>query len=453
LEIHGKFMPKPAPNEIISVSELNRQARFLLESRLNEVWLEGEISNLATPGSGHIYFSLKDRDAQVRCAMFRGANRKLRFRPENGMAVLIYAKVSIYEARGEYQLVASHMEEAGEGLLRRQFEELKNRLAAEGLFSEEHKKELPTLPDSIGVVTSPSGAAVRDILHILQRRFPGVPVTIYPTAVQGEPAAAQIAAAIEQADGRCDVLIVARGGGSLEDLWSFNEEIVARAIYNASIPVISGVGHETDFTIADLVADVRAPTPSGAAEIAVPDRGEYQRHLRQLSNRLQNSVDSTLERIAVIHRQTDHRLNRCSPEALLLQRSQRLDELSRRLQSGLKDNAGRATLRLNALLTKLRDQSPAIRVQNYRQRLTVAAISLNTTAKGRLDKGQQRLALAAARLNTVSPLATLERGYAIVADESDAIINDVSKLKPGQNVTTRLSNGSYSGTVTSIKKN
>ncbi|MDG1462960.1 MAG: exodeoxyribonuclease VII large subunit, partial [Gammaproteobacteria bacterium] len=218
-------MRQPPANEVISVSELNRQARSLLESGLQQVWLEAEISNLASPASGHIYFSLKDKTAQVRCAMFKGSNRQLRFKPENGMAVLVHAKVSIYEARGEYQLVADHMEEAGEGQLRRQFEELKARLDAEGLFSEEQKKTLPEIPSNIGIVTSPSGAAVRDILHILKRRFPTIPVTIYPTAVQGDAAIMQIAKAIAMADEHSDLIILARGGGSLEDLWAFNEEV------------------------------------------------------------------------------------------------------------------------------------------------------------------------------------------------------------------------------------
>src|SRR3990167_3374727 len=262
--------------EIYTVSELNADARALLEGTFDRLWIEGEISNFVAPGSGHWYFSLKDANAQVRCALFKGSQRKINFTPKNGMHVLLRAGVSLYEARGEFQLIADFMEERGEGKLRRAFEILKKKLETAGWFSEEHKKEITEYPQCIGVVTSPTGAAIRDILHVLKRRYPCVPVIIYPTLEQGETAAPAIAKAIHLANQRkeCDVLIVARGGGSLEDLWPFNEEVTAKAIYESKLPIISGVGHEIDFTIADFVADVRAPTPSAAAEIAVPDRTE-----------------------------------------------------------------------------------------------------------------------------------------------------------------------------------
>ena len=263
--------------EVYTVSSLNREARRIIEGQLGVVWVEGEISGLARPGSGHLYWRMKDESAQLRCAMFRSQNRLLNFRPGDGQHVLARGRVSIYEPRGEYQLVVEYLEEVGEGLLRRRFEELKRKLATEGLFDAERKRDKPELPRRIGVVTSPSGAAVRDIVTVLARRFPAIPVLIYPTAVQGTGAAAEIASALELADhrGECDLLILARGGGSLEDLWSFNEEAVARAMAAVSIPIISGVGHEIDFTIADFVADVRAPTPSGAAELAVPDQAQW----------------------------------------------------------------------------------------------------------------------------------------------------------------------------------
>ena len=251
---------------VYSVSELNQTIRGLLESEFPLIWVEGEISNLAQPSSGHMYFSLKDESAQVRCAMFRGRNQFLRFTPENGQKVVIRARVSLYEARGEFQLIAEHMEDAGAGALQRAFEELKARLAAEGLFDESLKQDIPELPTRIGVITSPTGAAIRDVLSVLQRRFPAIPVLVYPVPVQGDGAAEKIVATLQLASKRkdCDVLLLVRGGGSLEDLWSFNEEIVARAIVASEIPVVCGVGHEVDFTIADFAADVRAPTPSAA---------------------------------------------------------------------------------------------------------------------------------------------------------------------------------------------
>jgi exodeoxyribonuclease VII large subunit len=272
----------------ISVSELNRQVKALLEQGLAKLWVEGEISNLARPPSGHLYFSLKDESSQIRCAWFRQRQRGPTINLENGDQVLVFGRVSIYEARGDYQLIVEQLEDAGEGELRRRFEALKKKLSAEGLFDEEAKQDLPGLPGRIGVVTSPSGAAIRDIITVLNRRFPSIPVLIYPTLVQGETAATLIADAIATAVTRdeCDVLIVARGGGSLEDLWSFNEEIVARAIYECPIPVVSAVGHEVDFTIADFVADVRAPTPSGAAELVVPDQAEWLRSLNATAGRI-----------------------------------------------------------------------------------------------------------------------------------------------------------------------
>ncbi|HHA18093.1 MAG TPA: exodeoxyribonuclease VII large subunit, partial [Methylophaga sp.] len=274
--------------DIYAVSRLVREARVALEGSFPLLWVEGEISNLAMPASGHIYFTLKDEAAQVRSAMFRNRNRQLRFKPENGMQVLLRVRVTLYEGRGEFQLVVEHMEEAGSGALQRAYEALKHRLGEEGLFDQEHKKPLPVLPEYIGVVSSPDGAAVHDILTVLKRRFPATNVILYPVAVQGADSITQIAKAIAEADqrGECDLLIVGRGGGSLEDLWSFNDERVARAIFDCRIPVISAVGHEVDFTIADFVADVRAPTPSAAAEIAVPDATEWLTKIHGFGRRL-----------------------------------------------------------------------------------------------------------------------------------------------------------------------
>ncbi|HEU4485077.1 MAG TPA: exodeoxyribonuclease VII large subunit, partial [Povalibacter sp.] len=275
------FTPAVPERDVYSPTRLNREARTLLERGFPVLWIEGEMSNLSRPSSGHWYFSIKDEGAQLRCAMFRQRNLLARFTPRDGQVVLLRGRISLYEPRGDYQFLVDHIEEAGEGALRRRFELLKTRLAAEGLFATERKRPLPKHPARIGVVTSPSGAAIRDVLHVLRRRFCSIPVLIYPVPVQGAGAATQIAAAIRLASARadCDVLILARGGGSLEDLWSFNEEVVARAIAACTIPIVSGVGHEVDFTIADFVADLRAPTPSGAAELVAPDCKEWARHL------------------------------------------------------------------------------------------------------------------------------------------------------------------------------
>ena len=273
---------------VYTVTSLNREVRLLLEHGLAVVWLEGELSNFSAPASGHWYFSLKDREAQIRCAMFRMKNQGLGFTPKAGQHVLVRGRVTMYEARGDYQLIVEHMEEAGVGALKREFERLKAKLAAEGLFAVERKRELPRFPRRIGVITSPTGAAIRDVLHILARRFPPAGVIIYPTDVQGAVAVPRIVRALAVANARaeCDVLIVARGGGSLEDLWAFNDEGVARAIHDSAIPVVSGIGHEVDFTIADFVADARAPTPSGAAELVVPDRAACLDVLSRTADRL-----------------------------------------------------------------------------------------------------------------------------------------------------------------------
>ncbi|HEX6549675.1 MAG TPA: exodeoxyribonuclease VII large subunit, partial [Gammaproteobacteria bacterium] len=282
--------------QIYTVSALNRAARGLLETGLPLLWVEGELSNLARPASGHLYFSLKDASAQVRCALFRNRASLLRFTPRDGQHVLVRARVSLYEPRGDYQLQIEHMEDAGHGALQRAFEELKKKLAAEGLFDAASKKPLPAAPHTIGIVTSPSGAAIRDILSVIRRRYPVARVIVYPVPVQGEGAGAKIAAMLQTASTRaeCDVLIVSRGGGSLEDLWAFHEEIVARAIHACPIPVVSGVGHEIDFTIADFVADVRAPTPTGAAELATPDSSEWLQALSNLRTRIVQAQNRSL---------------------------------------------------------------------------------------------------------------------------------------------------------------
>src|SRR5690242_1623151 len=317
-------MSVKAGRDIYTVSRLNGEARMLLEAGLPALWVEGEISNFAAPSSGHWYFTLKDREAQIRCAMFRARNAQVGFRPRDGQQLLLRGRVSLYEPRGDYQLLVEAMEDAGEGALRREFERLKAKLAAEGLFDVALKRPLPKMPRRIAIVTSPTGAAIRDVLHILARRFPPAQVLIFPTAVQGAAAVENIVAAIDAVcrDGGCDVLIVARGGGSIEDLWCFNDERVARAIRRTAIPVITGIGHEIDFTIADFAADVRAPTPSGAAELVVPDRGALLTGVRGFVARLQQAVQRQLRHAVERHAQLSARLQRAHPGNRLQQQVQ-----------------------------------------------------------------------------------------------------------------------------------
>ncbi len=443
-------LPLQPAREVYTVSSLNREARRLIEGRLGTVWVEGEISGLVRPRSGHLYWRMKDENAQLRCAMFRGQNRLLKFQPDDGQHVLARGRVSIYEPRGEYQLVVEYLEEVGEGLLRRRFEELKLKLAAEGLFDEGRKQEKPELPRRIGVVTSPSGAAVRDIITVLARRFPAIPVLIYPTSVQGAGAAREIASALELADrrGECDLLILARGGGSLEDLWSFNEEVVARAMAAVSIPVISGVGHEIDFTIADFVADLRAPTPSGAAELAVPDQAQWFGALKTLDQRLARAVGQRLAEPKTALAGLAHRLDRSHPGVQLRHSQQRLDELETRVRLGLARTLQDRRSRLAQSSLRLRGLSPAGRIRSLDERLRFVRGGLAGAVRDALRKPRQRLTLSRRALESVSPLATLRRGYAIVTGgETGAILTDAKAAPPGAGVEIRLAQGELSATV------
>lgn len=408
--------------EVLSVSGLNRAARRLIEGELGSIWVEGEISNLARPSSGHMYWSLKDEKAQVRCAMFRQANRRLGFAPKEGSQVLVRAKASIYEPRGDYQLIVDHMEEAGEGVLRRKFEALKQKLADEGLFDADRKRELPALPARIGVITSPTGAALRDVLISLRRRFPAVDVLIYPTSVQGDKAAGEIVAALERASARaeCDLLILTRGGGSLEDLWPFNEEAVARAVAAVELPIIVGVGHETDFTIADFVADLRAPTPSQAAELAVPEQAELRQRVESAADYMARQI---LRRLRDEQRRLDaleHRLNRTHPGSKLEQERLRLDTLVKRLR---RTHPG---LILEARRLTVEQLERSLRLAIRRNHETLAA----------------RAQLIDRSLNALSPLATLERGYAIVTRSGDGqLVTEHATVETGDGIDVRLADG------------
>lgn len=447
-------MEKPADEAVYSVSELNREARRLLEGGLPALWVSGEISNLARPASGHVYFSLKDEQAQVRCAMFRGAGRTLRFRPENGQQVLVRARVSLYEARGEYQLIVEHMEAAGDGVLLRRLEELKKRLAAEGLFDPAHKKPLPALPRRIGVITSRTGAAIRDILNILRRRFPAIPVVLYPVQVQGELAKVDLVAALATAASRaeCDVLIVGRGGGSLEDLWAFNEEVVARAIRACPIPIVSAVGHEIDFTVADLVADLRAPTPSGAAELVVPDVRDWLRQLRTHELGVARATVRTLERLDTRSATLARRLQRTHPGFVLGQHSQRLDELIGRLGGSMQRTLGTQRIALGHTTARLRSATPRALLVRRSEQLAARRLRLAAGMRTQLAASGSRLALAAGALQAFSPLRTLERGYAIVSDAATGqVIRRAQELQIGQTIAARLAEGELEAIVTKLR--
>jgi len=440
--------------DIYTPSRLNGEARVLLERGFGSVWLEGEISNFSRPGSGHWYFSLKDSEAQLRCAMFRQKNMLVNFPPKDGAHVLLRGRVSVYEPRGDYQFIAEYMEEAGEGALRRQFEQLKIKLAAAGLFAVERKRTLPALPRRIGIVTSPTGAAIRDILHVLKRRFPSIPVLIYPVAVQGKDAAGQIANAIQLADTRqdCDVLIVARGGGSLEDLWSFNEEIVAHAIFNCSIPIISGVGHEIDFTIADFVADVRAPTPSAAAELATPDRQAWLHNLSVMQQHLFNGLQRRLNDLKSAFNWLTQRLQQLHPGVQLRQRAQRIDELEQRLFRAWQFDIEQRKRLLGMRQAKLNGHSPAMLLSQARGRVQHLQSQLFNCIKSQQQAVKGRFEVAARALNTLSPLATLGRGYAIVTGKDGKVITDACTVNVGDTITARLARGNLIATIHEVDK-
>jgi exodeoxyribonuclease VII large subunit len=439
-------LPGPAARperDVYSVSRLNREVRVLLERGFGSLWLEGEISNFSRPSSGHWYFSLKDAAAQVRCAMFRQRNMLCSFTARDGQKVLVRARVGLYEPRGEYQLIVDHMEDAGLGALKRQFEELSARLSAEGLFAPERKRPLPALPKRIGVITSPTGAAIRDILHVLARRFPAVAVLIYPVAVQGAQAAGEILAALRLAGRRaeCDVLILARGGGSLEDLWAFNDEELARAIVASPIPVISGIGHEIDFTIADFAADVRAPTPSAAAELVVPDAGEWLAAFVRLGAQLRRGMQRRLEERRERLEWLTGRAALVSPAARLIQQTLRLDEFEQRMCRALQHLLKTRVAELSERESRLWKASPLARVRDAAARHAALLLRLRAAGLEYVRRARERLLPLVRTLNAVSPLATLERGYAIVSAENGAILRNAADAAPGMVIEARLAKG------------
>ena len=441
--------------EVYSVTRLNREVRRLLESGFARVLVEGEISNLARPPSGHLYFSLKDAGAQVSCALFRNRATRLGFKPENGVQVLAHAQVSLYEARGNYQLIVDHLEEAGDGALRRAYEELKQRLHAEGLFDETRKQPLPAWPRRIGVITSPSGAAIRDVLTVLGRRFPAIPVIIYPTLVQGEAAAAQIVRALQTAQQRaeCDVLLLTRGGGSLEDLWPFNEESVARAVYDCELPVVSAVGHEIDVVISDFVADRRAATPSAAAELLSPDRTQVTAQFAglqaQLVSRLRQALTRRSERLDWLVR----RARQCAPARRLQQQAQRLDELQQRLERAWRNNLAQRRSAVLTLSARLRQQTPTAQLQRLRTYTAQLAQRLKYCISIQLSVRREKLAGAVRALDAISPLATLQRGYSITLSASTGkVLHQAADTTVGELLETRLARGRVISQVREVKK-
>lgn len=438
---------------ILSVSALVRAARELLESGFPGVAVEGEISNLARPRSGHVYFTLKDSEAQLRCALFKREADRVGFPLVDGLKVLARGRLSIYPARGEFQLYVSALEEAGLGALQRAFEALKRKLAAEGLFDTASKRAIPRYPSRIGVITSPTGAALRDILNVLARRYPLSEVLIYPVQVQGEPAAAMIAAALARACTRneCDVLLLARGGGSLEDLWPFNEEVVARAIRASTIPIVTGIGHETDFTIADFAADLRAPTPSAAAESAVPDSRELLARLAQLRGRAahgwRRGARDRGRTLAALSR----RLTAQHPQKRLEERAQRLDELAARLAGASGRLIAARRDRLGTLRAELAKSSPQTRMHGFRLRLQSLSMALRTAVLRRGERLRARTGTLEAKLRLLGPEQTLARGYAIVFDERGHVLHEAEATRAGSRITARLARGEILALVEKIR--
>ena len=428
---------------IYSVSQLNHAAKMLLEGQLGQVWLTGEISNFSQPVSGHWYLTLKDENAQVRAAMFRMKNVRVSFRPQNGMQVLVRAAVSLYEPRGDYQIIIETMHPAGEGLLQQRFEQLKMKLAAEGLFAQNLKKNLPHFCKTVGVVTSPTGAALQDILHILKRRDPSLKVIIYPTAVQGNDATAEIAQMIELANARneVDVLIVGRGGGSLEDLWCFNEETVARAIFNSAIPIISAVGHEIDVTIADFVADVRAPTPSAAAELVSRNQDEL---LQQLTYKMQH-LDMAIDRCLGLKyqwlQQLNLRLQRQHPQMQLQAQVQTTAQLVQRLHNAIQRAMDKKHYQLTALSTRLVNNPLPYQVQKQSQYVEQLQVRLDFGLKKSVNTRQHQLANLCAKLDGLSPLKVLSRGYSIAENEQGKALTSVSQIQTNAKLKTRFADG------------
>lgn len=435
--------------QIYSVAEVNRKARMVLESAMGEVWVEGELSRVTIHSSGHWYFTLKDKDAAVSCAMFRNDNGRVLFKPKDGLQVQMLARPSLYEANGRYQLIASEMEEAGKGNLQEQFEKLKAKLAAEGLFDEARKKPLPTLPQKIGVVTSPTGAAIRDIINVLTRRFPNIQILLIPAKVQGAGAEKGITKAINYLNtrGDIDVMIIGRGGGSIEDLWNFNEEVVARAIAASEIPVISAVGHEIDFTISDFVADVRAPTPSAAAELAVREKSDFEAELSLYERRLRQSLKTLAQDFRL-------RLNGAAqsyvfrePANLVRGYRQSIQALEARMADLLKLAAGERFQRVERSNTRMAHLLQSS-VQQAHQRVDELGMLMQHQMERKAERDRQKLQRLESQLQMLNPLAVLGRGYSLTCKPDGTVVRSAGSVAIGERITTRLADGKVISNIT-----
>ena len=436
--------------DIYTVSRLNREVRTVLETGFPLLWIEAELSNFARPASGHWYFSLKDEAAQVKCAMFRNRNQLVKVLPANGKQVLVRARIGLYEPRGDYQIIIEHMEEAGDGALRRQFDLLKNKLADEGLFDSSHKKPIQGNATRVGIVTSSSGAAIHDILTTLQRRFPMQKTIIYPVPVQGKGASNKIAAAITKANKRqeTDVLIIARGGGALEDLWEFNEEIVARAIYNSVIPIVTGIGHEVDFTIADFVADQRAATPTAAAELISPDRYQQLQNLSSIESRfiylMQQNLQQKQQKIDWLNKRIRH------PKDQLQILKNKINELNQRNILNMKNTLVKSRAQTDLLEARMQQHAPSQRIQQSRLQYESMNSRFQRATKQLMSAKTKRLQHLVYTLDAVSPLHTLKRGYAIIKDQNNNIIRNVNDVNKNQIIKTELAKGHIYSTITEI---
>lgn len=455
IEQLGLFMQQIplSHDQVFTVSELNSEVKWLLDTQFGSIWVEGELSNTMKARTGHMYFSLKDSRSQLRCAMFRNDNRRLDFTPKDGQKVLLRGRLGIYEARGDYQMVVDRMVETGAGALQQKFEETKKRLHAEGLFDEKRKKAIPEFPKTIGLITSPTGAAVQDALNVLKRRYPSAQVIVYPATVQGKTAAPTVVRMIQLANQRneCDVLLLIRGGGSLEDLWAFNEEIVARAVFASDLPVVCGVGHEIDYTIADLVADLRAPTPSAAAELSSPDQAELQSHLMTLQQRLnrhfvQNQKDQHSRVAQLLKRLANHH-----PRNRLRQRSQRCDELEIRLSRLMQNRLSHANSGHVQLHKRLENLTPSHQLLRRRENLQKLENRLNSTMVSSIGNARLLLSGSQRALQAISPLNTLGRGYAIVRTTSGNVVTNSTQVETGDQVVVRVATGQIGAKVTSLE--
>ena len=444
---------KEPENRVLSVSQINKAIKGQLESRFDHLWVQGEISNFTAHASGHFYFSLKDNKAQISAVMFKGSNRSLKFRPESGMEVIVRGRISVYEPRGSYQIMCTHMEPMGAGALQLAFEQLKKKLDKEGLFDPSHKKALPKIPHHIAVITSPTGAAIRDIINVLNRRFKNAQVTVIPTLVQGASAAQSILASLDQAQRfnqqkPIDVLIVGRGGGSIEDLWCFNDEAVARAIYACPIPVVSAVGHEIDFTISDFVADLRAPTPSAAAELVVRSSEELNRFIvnysKQMFRRMKNILQQSQQRLIHLEKRV------VDPQRKLQDLMLRLDELNMRLNNSVRRNLFQ--IQNHVVHLSKRIVNPLVLVKNLQNRHHLLSRNLLVVIEGLVEKKKYKYDRLNSLLDSYSPLRVVDRGYSLVLDEKKGLIKSVQQLKVNDKIQIQLKDGMAYAHVDKVTK-